>query len=263
MRLDSASEGKQERAGAVRAAGFSLVELLTVLAILAVLATLLLSATASARLRSRQVVCQGQLRQVSLAVFLYQEDTSRRPRSVTRLTQRPSCLPNPRALLCPADPVPREARASATKGAWGNLASPSQQPSPARQAAPEEGSWEAELRETTERVAFSYLHPLAWPREAWQRLAAEGGQSGVAACQLHGLRVPNPGGRAFLAYEGRTLRGQRDGSVVTRKIFRTPATSVVTPAASPVTPAEGAITVRLVDDDYPWEFYTDRPPNRR
>ena len=85
----------------------------------------------------------------------------------------------------------------------------------------------------------------------------------MAACQLHGLRVPNAGGRAFLAYEGRTLRGQRDGSVVVRKIFRTPASSVVTPGTIPVTPAEGAITVRPVDDDYPWEFYTDNPPERR
>ncbi len=249
-------------------AGFTLVEMLTVVAIVAVLATLLVSAVSGARTRSNQVVCRNNLRQAALAVEIYQDDTTRRPRSFTRMASKPSLLPNPRVLICPADPALKSSAGptSRTNLHWGNRVNASQEPVVGRVGTPEEGSWEAELRETTESIPFSYLHALGWRREAWTRLMqGRGNQVGVAACQLHGMRGPSMGHRPFTEYEGQTLRAQRDGAVVPRKIFR----SHAAPPGSPTTgapvrsvaqPADGTLTVLLSDDDYPWEFYSDTIP---
>jgi len=131
---------------------------------------------------------------------------------------------------------------------------------------PEEGSWEAEVREVSERVAFSYLHPLSWRREAWQRLLqGKGSQVGTVACQLHGVRSPAPGHRPFNEFEGQTLRAQRDGAVIGRKIFRVePApqgfAAPGVPTRAYAAPVSGALTVPINDHDYPWEFYADHPP---
>lgn len=254
-----------------RTTGFTLVEMLTVVAIVAALATLLVSAASGARTRSNQVLCRNNLRQTALATEIYQDDTGRRPRGFTRLASKPSILPNPRVLICPADPSLKSPTTSAgrTNLYWGNRVNAAQEPVVGRVGTPEEGSWEAELRETTETVPFSYLHALGWRREAWGRLMqGRGNQVGVAACQLHGMRGPVMGHRPFTEYEGQTLRAQRDGAVVPRKIFRSqvappgsPTTS--TPGRSVVQPAEGTLTVLLSDDDYPWEFYSDTIPAAR
>lgn len=245
---------------------FTVVELLTVVAIVAVIATLLSSAMASARRRSQQVVCRNNLRQVALAVEMYQDETSRRPRSVTRLVTRPSLLPAAKVLVCPADPGARHPGATSPSSGWGNQVNASQEPSAGRMGTPEEGSWENEVREVSEHVAFSYLHPLSWRREAWQRLMqGKASHVGTVACQLHGVRSPLPGHRPFTEFEGQTLRAQRDGAVVGRKIFRVPLAPP--PTASPTlppptyaVPVAGALTVPLDDQAYPWEFYADHPP---
>lgn len=254
-----------------RPAGFTLVEMLTVVAIVAVLATLLISAVSGARTRSNQVVCRNHLRQTALAVEIYQDDTNRRPRSFSRLASKPSLLPNPRVLICPADPTLKSSagKGSRTNLPWGNRVNSTQEPSVGRVGTPEEGSWDAELRETTETVPFSYLHALGWRRDAWTRLMqGRGNQVGVAACQLHGIRGSSMGHRPFTEFEGQTLRAQRDGAVVPRKIFRTQAAppgspTTGTPARSVAEPAEGTLTVLLSDDDYPWEFYSDTIPAAR
>lgn len=251
--------------------GFSLVELLTVVAILAVIATLLTSALAGARTRSNQVVCRNNLRQVALAVEIYQDDTLRRPRSVTRLASRPSLLPNPTVLVCPAEPALKTRRPSDEEAGryWGNRANAAQEPPPTRAVNPEEGNWEAELRETSEKVRFSYLHSLGWRREAWQRLMqGRGSQVGTVACQLHGVRSPSPGHRLFNEFEGQTLRAQRDGAVVGRKIFRTASNVGKFTSTGPVAkvyaePAAGTLMVQLNDHEYPWEFYADHEPSQR
>ena len=59
-----------------RSAGFTLIELMTVVAVIGILATLILSGMAGAKKRSRQTVCAGNLRQVALAVELYQDEAT-------------------------------------------------------------------------------------------------------------------------------------------------------------------------------------------
>jgi prepilin-type N-terminal cleavage/methylation domain-containing protein len=251
--------------------GFTLVELLTVIAIVAVMATLLFSAVSGARTRSNQVVCRNNLRQAAVAVEMYQDDMGRRPRSFTRLAARPSIIRNPKVFICPADPALKAPAGAQSKSNafWGNRVNSSQEPMNGRSGVPEEGSWEQEIRETTESIAFSYLHPLAWRRDAWTRLMqGRGNQVGVVACQLHGLRSPVQGHRPFTEFEGQTLRAQRDGAVIPRKIFRTMAAPSGTPTyGTPVRamadPVEGTLTVLMTDDDYPWEFYTDAVPQTR
>ena len=250
-------------------AAFTVVELLTVVAIVAVIATLLSSAAAGARRRSNQVVCRNNLRQVAMAVEMYQDETTRRPRSLTRLTTRPSLIPAAKVLQCPSDPGLRVRGEGTERSLWGNRVNGSQEPFVGRVVSPEEGSWENEVREISERVSFSYLHPLSWRREAWLKLLqGKGGQVGTVACQLHGVRSPSPGHRPFTEFEGQTLRGQRDGSVVGRKIFRVePVVNGVVASGVPTqayaAPVAGALTVPFNDDDYPWEFYADHPPRMR
>ncbi len=250
-------------------AAFTVVELLTVVAIVAVIATLLSSATAGARRRSNQVVCRNNLRQVAMAVEMYQDETTRRPRSLTRLTTRPSLIPAAKVLQCPSDPALRERGEGTERSLWGNRVNGSQEPFVGRVGSPEEGSWENEVREISERVSFSYLHPLSWRREAWLKLVqGKGSQVGTVACQLHGVRSPSPGHRLFTEFEGQTLRGQRDGSVVGRKIFRVEpvmgrVVAADVPARAYAAPVAGALTVPFNDDEYPWEFYADHPPGVR
>lgn len=54
--------------------GFSLIELLVVIAIISLLIALLMPALQRARFQARTVICQGQLRQITLGVLTYTED---------------------------------------------------------------------------------------------------------------------------------------------------------------------------------------------
>ena len=242
-------------------AGFTVIELLTVAAILGILATLLLTGVAKARERANQVVCRNNLRQISYAVEMYSEEAKRRPRTLSRLIARPTWLSHEKALVCPDDPGLRRPPANIKPSQWtlwGNRANSTQEPmhflDPKN---PEAGTWEAELKETAETNRFSYLHPFTWQRAAFLRLGS-GNQAGNAVCELHGLRVAQLQSEpSYTDYEGWTLRTQRDGSVISRKIFR---------ARSP---REGigvngdTLTVPLNREEYPWEFYLDTPPADR
>lgn len=195
--------------------GFTMVELLTVIAVIAVLATLLLSAIGTAKKKSRQVRCTANLHQISLALNMYLDDLERRPPAFDPLV-RQRYLPAPAVLLCPEDKT-------GNWGGWVNGSGPAlatdggvEDPSFSMIA---ESTFPGLSTEMAEPLPFSYLHPLSWSNEAWNRLQNAGGSAGLATCQWHGLGRPNPDGPSLLDFQGVVLRGQRDGAVVRRKVF--------------------------------------------
>jgi prepilin-type N-terminal cleavage/methylation domain-containing protein len=220
----------------MRAAAFTLIELLTVIAIIAVLASLLMTAVASAKKKSRTAVCMFNLHQISLALEMYLDDFGKRPPSVDDFV-RGKYLPTPRSLLCPEDKT----------GNWGRLVQSGNVISIGAQL----GGPSATL---SEPVKYSYLlHPLSWDDATWERLMQVGGSAGVAACQLHGLGkqdVPD-----VHSFSGLLLRAQRDGAVVRRRLFWT--SEPLPPGATFITSGFGPSGNG--PDLYPLQIYLDEP----
>ena len=183
--------------------GFTLIELLTVIGIIAILASLLMSGLSGAKKRARIAKCTSNMRQVSIALNLYLDDSGNdRPYGFESLVVSGQ-LENDAILRCPED---------RTTG-WGNLV----------QAQLGRGSISDHFAEPVNveprSVAFSFLHPFAGPESLWRSVLNQQSRTGFATCQLHGIGEARPEAPSIFALEGTVLRGQLDGSVVKRQHF--------------------------------------------
>lgn len=174
--------------------GFTQMELLAVIGIIALLASLLLPALTGAKKKSRQVICFSQLRQLGLALHMYDDDLGTRPDSMQSLADR-HYIQVPAVLLCAEDPTRN----------WGGLYHEESR----RALAPEE---------PPERIRYSYINNLRWERWLLEQLRKQGSSAGVAVCQLHGAKIDQADVPSILSFEGLLLRLQEDGAVVRRRI---------------------------------------------
>jgi type II secretory pathway pseudopilin PulG len=222
------------------------VELLTVIAIIAVLATLLMTSLGTAKKKSRQTVCTGNLRQISLALNMYLDDFAKRPSGLESLVSE-KYLTSPASFICPEDKTRN----------WGGfvhagapLSQTSAGPAPSVATNPPPG------------VPYSYLHPLPWDDLAWNTLVEQGSSAGIAACQLHGLGKQDIGQPSIYNFEGLVLRAQRDTAVVRRQVYWDQPASSEDRAAPFVSPPamDAAISQPQSQSQYPWRFFTDQPP---
>ena len=208
---------------------------------MAVLMTLLLTAVNAARKKSHQARCMANLHQISLALTMYLDDFQQRPPRFDPLVAG-RYLAAAEALVCPQDRT----------GNWGGLVNGS-------------GVFSAVLLpvsgSTNSWLAFSYLNPLGWDDTAWARLMKAGSLAGVATCQLHGLGQPNTAAPSIQDFEGLTLRAQRDGAVVQRKVFWASTVLLPPPTFVNLTPDMGTPALTPpAGGDYPWPLFVDELP---
>ncbi|SPE54561.1 conserved exported hypothetical protein [Verrucomicrobia bacterium] len=74
MRASGSGKPASRRRNARRLGAFTLIELLVVIAIIAILAALLLPALASAKQKGQQIKCISNLKQLTAAYYMYQQD---------------------------------------------------------------------------------------------------------------------------------------------------------------------------------------------
>src|SRR5262245_13640397 len=84
----------------MRSRGFTLVELLVVIAIIAVLAALLLPAFGRAKVKSRNIVCVNQLRQLGISARMYTDENNNLLPTAEILPSMPVDTARPRPRIC-------------------------------------------------------------------------------------------------------------------------------------------------------------------
>ena len=90
------------------AGAFTLVEMLVVIAIIGVLAALLLPALNTARKMARKTACKGNLRQVGLALKMYEDDWRLYPPGGALRPAIEMYLKDPKVFRCPSDKYQRD-----------------------------------------------------------------------------------------------------------------------------------------------------------
>lgn len=190
--------------------GFTLVELLTVVAIVAVLATLLSSGLVSAKRKARKAASTSNLRQIALAINLYEDDQGRRPDFYRAMVDRGYI--NARVLHCPEDRTTN----------WAGLFDAS-----FRDTTPSRG--QAGLVADFSELPHSYFESFSRSDEAWNEIMRTP-SGGVAACQLHGIGRVNPENPSLTDFQGLILRALKDGAVVSRQKFWTSNTEDLAPS---------------------------------
>ncbi len=224
-------------------AGFTLVELLTVIAIIAILATLLMTTFSSVKRQAREAVCTSNLRQIGIALELYLDDFRKRPADLVMLAGT-NHLGDGRILSCPADRLDGTALMASTPVMDGGEAPQASNASPSPHV--------------------SYQHPLAWSDEEWNRLMQAGTRAGVVVCTWHdiraGLRGTTPG---VATPQGLILRGHLDGTVVRRHVVSSTLmaqTEDTKGMAAGFAPPPGTDNSTTNSSWPPWDFFSDDPP---
>ena len=239
---DATSLCRRRRALAHAHHGFTLIELLTVITIIAILATLLMTTLSSAKRKAREAVCTSNLHQIGIALHLYLEDYRERPPNLETLAS--AKYVNAGVLACPAD------RASRLSGEATVSDSKSLTPVQASGASPP--------------PHVSYQTPLGWTDAEWNKLMQAQTRAGVVACTFHDVAAPKRDPAAPLPTDGLILRGQLDGSVVRRQLYR--ASSLEDAGAAPSPGRNGALPAfaagvpdAIVASDPPWDMFSDEP----
>lgn len=175
-----------------RRRGFTLAEVLVVIVIICLMAGLLLPVLRTARAHSKQTVCTSQLRQLSVALFQYREDSDGELHSlgVGGLVAL-GYVQDSRLILCPQD-------------AFGGLMSK-----------------HYECLGYRFRLPQSYYTPFSVREQfLWKALLKADENPGVIACRAHGTKrltdSRDPCALIYYAYSGTVLRLRNDGSIVTR-----------------------------------------------
>jgi len=224
------------------------------------LATLLTSALGSAKRKARQAACTSNLRQVALALNMYLDDHTRRPRGLGTLVST-RYLPAPGVLLCPEDKTDN----------WGGLIqepSFSQTESTIAKAPSFDAALPA-LGTSSDSIPYSYFHPLGWEDSEWIGLLKLEPNPGIAACQLHGLGRADLSSPSVQNFEGLLLRAQLGGAVLRRQVYWETPLEVTESfaldgpqeaglAAPPAARTESTAAMALPVPSLPWRFFSDK-----
>lgn len=198
---------------------FTLVEVLIVCLIVALLAALAFRLASSAKGAAKRTTCIAQLRQIGLAVSMYEMDNGAEPKSLLQVAPQ---IGNKQLFICPEDPV----------GGFATICDTDQ---PA--------------------TATTYETMLTWADDLTYKKAIEklDPNHGIVVCRVHGehtadypraMRNLCAGGRSMM-YQGALNRLRKDGSVQLAHY------SLQIPSLIP--------PHRIVNGLSAWSLYTDVP----